>query len=79
MVSTSIIYINYSDDKHAEIFLNNIDRFSYHTDIYDELEIALTRDICVLISTEAGFITHFGIGMKAGKVAAKKDVLNFHL
>ena len=72
MVSTSIIYINYSDDKHAEIFLNNIDRFSYHTDIYDELEIALARDICVLISTEAGFITHFGIGMKAGKVAAKK-------
>lgn len=72
MSTTSIIFINYSDEDHAEIFLNNIERFSYHTDIYDELEIILASDLRVLISTEVGFITHFAIGIRSTKVASKK-------
>jgi hypothetical protein len=56
----------------ATVFMNNIDQYGYHTDIYDELDLHLFQDFSAIISTRDGFLTHFGVGTRSTKVASKK-------
>lgn len=68
----TILFINYSDLDHSSQFEDNIENSGYHTDIFDEFDLKVSRNIVTFIMTRNNEINYIGIAQKGGKVASKK-------
>jgi hypothetical protein len=77
MRNLTIVFVNYSDPTHSDLFQNNFTIQGYHTDVFDELEIKLSLRIIALVCARPGLISHLAVARKSTKVASKKMRIKF--
>ena len=75
----SIIFKNYSDIKHASLFEDNIERFNYHTDVIDEVDLKVSKNIFIFISTIKNEINHIELTEMLNEIGVKVSLNSVRL